>query len=55
MINSTEMMALNIYSTFYASGSNRGVAQAKAVLFFILVAVLAMAQLKFTREKEVEA
>lgn len=55
MINSTEMMALNIYSTFYASGSNRGVAQAKAVLFFILVAILAMAQLKFTREKEVEA
>ena len=55
MINSTEMMALNIYSTFSASGANRGVAQAKAVLFFILVAVLAMAQLKFTREKEVEA
>ena len=55
MINSTEMMALNIYSTFYASGSNRGVAQAKAVLFFVLVAILAMAQLKFTREKEVEA
>ena len=55
MINSTEMLALNIYSTFYASGSNRGTAQAKAVLFFILVAILAMAQLKFTREKEVEA
>ena len=55
MINSTEMLALNIYSTFYASGSNRGVAQAKAVLFFIMVAILAMAQLKLTREKEVEA
>ena len=55
MINSTEMLALNIYSTFYASGSNRGTAQAKAVLFFILVAILAMAQLKLTREKEVEA
>lgn len=55
MINSTSMLALNIYNTFYSSGSNRGVAQAKAVLFFILVAVLAIAQLKFTREKEVEA
>lgn len=55
MINSTEMMALNIYSTFYASGSNRGVAQAKAVLFFILVVVLAGLQLKATRSKEVEA
>lgn len=55
MINSTEMLALNIYNTFYTSGSNRGVAQAKAVLFSLLVAVLAIAQLKFTREKEVEA
>ena len=55
MINSTEMLALNIFSTFYASGSNRGVAQAKAVLFFIMVAILAIAQLKLTREKEVEA
>ena len=54
MINSTELLALNIYSTFYSSGSNRGVAQAKAVIFFILVAVLALAQLKLTREKEVQ-
>ena len=54
MINSTEMLALNIFKTFYASANSRGVAQAKAVLFFILVAVLALAQLKFTREKEVQ-
>lgn len=54
MINTTEMLALNIYQTFYASANSRGVAQAKAVLFFILVAVLALLQLRFTREKEVQ-
>ena len=54
MINSTEMLALNIYSTFYTGSSSRGFAQAKAVLFFILVAVVALAQLRFTREKEVQ-
>ena len=54
MVNTTEMLALNIYSTFYAGSSNRGFAQAKAVLFFILVAVLALAQLRFTRDKEVQ-
>ena len=55
MINTTEMLALNIYKTFYASANSRGVAQAKAVLFFVLVAVLALVQLKFTRNKEVQA
>ena len=55
MVNTTEMMALNIYKTFYASSNSRGVAQAKAVIFFVMVAVLALAQLKFTREKEVQA
>ena len=55
MVNTTEMLALNIYKTFYASANSRGVAQAKAVLFFILVAVLALAQLRFTRDKEVQA
>lgn len=54
MVNTTEMLALNIFKTFYASANSRGVAQAKAVMFFILVAVLALAQLKFTREKEVQ-
>lgn len=54
MINTTEMLALNIYKTFYTSANTRGLAQAKAVLFFILVAALALAQLKFTREKEVQ-
>lgn len=55
MVNTTEMLALNIYKTFYVSANSRGVAQAKAVVFFIIVAILAIAQLKFTREKEVQA
>ena len=54
MVNTTEMLALNIYQTFYASANSRGVAQAKAVLFFILVAALALLQLRMTREKEVQ-
>ncbi|MBR3562181.1 MAG: sugar ABC transporter permease [Oscillospiraceae bacterium] len=54
-IKTTEMLALNIYSTFYGSGSaSPGVAQAKAVLFFILVAGLGLAQLSFTRKREVQ-
>ncbi len=54
-VHTTEMLALNIYSTFYSQNSNsRGTAQAKAVLFFILVACLGLIQLKFTRDKEVQ-
>jgi raffinose/stachyose/melibiose transport system permease protein len=54
-INTTEMLALNIYNTFYGSNSaSQGVAQAKAVLFFILVAGLGLAQLAYTRKREVQ-
>ncbi len=54
-IKTTEMLALNIYNTFYSSNSaSQGVAQAKAVIFFILVAGLSLAQLSFTRKKEVQ-
>ncbi|MBR0403846.1 MAG: sugar ABC transporter permease [Eggerthellaceae bacterium] len=54
-INTTEMMALNIYNTFYTAGAaSRGVAQAKAVLFFILVAGLGLSQLAYTRKREVQ-
>ena len=54
-VHTTEMLALNIYQTFYGqSTASRGVAQAKAVLFFILVATLAIAQLTATRKKEVQ-
>ena len=55
-VHTTEMMALNIYNTFYGQNTNsRGVAQAKAVLFFILVAGLSILQLRMTRDKEVAA
>lgn len=54
MISTTQMLALDIFQTFYSNANSRGVAQAKAVLFFILVAVLALLQLKVTREKEVQ-
>lgn len=54
-VHTTEMLALNIYNTFYGQASNsRGVAQAKAVLFFILVACIGLIQLRSTRKKEVQ-
>ena len=54
--HSTEMLALNIYQTFYArSGPQwKGIGQAKAVIFFILVVVIALGQLRMTRSKEVQ-
>ena len=55
-VHTTEMLALNIYNTFYGQNVNsRGVAQAKAVLFFILVAGIGLLQLRSTRKKEVAA
>jgi len=54
IIKSTEMLALNIYNTFYLNANSRGVGQAKAVLFFILVAVIALIQLSATHKKEVQ-
>lgn len=54
MVYLTEMLALNIYNTFYSSSASRGVGQAKAVLFFILVAVIALLQLRLTRKREVQ-
>ena len=54
-INTTEMLALNIYNTFYGSNANaRGTAQAKAVIFFILVAAIGLIQLNYTRKREVQ-
>ncbi|MFA5699098.1 MAG: sugar ABC transporter permease [Sphaerochaeta sp.] len=50
----TEMLALNIYNTFYTRSNFEGVGQAKAVLFTILVAAIALSQLALTRQKEVE-
>ncbi len=53
-INTTELLALNIYSTYRISKNYHGVAQAKAVIFFLLVAVLAIIQQKVTSRKEVQ-
>lgn len=55
VVKTTEMLALNIVNAFSKSGGkNRGVGQAKAVLFFILVAVISLIQLRSTRDKEVQ-
>ena len=53
----TELLALNIYNTFYArSGPQwKGIGQAKAVIFAIAVVAIALVQLKATRSKEVQA
>ena len=53
-INATELLALKIYSTYNISRNYHGVAQAKAVIFFLLVAVLALAQQYATSSKEVQ-
>ena len=52
----SQMLALNIYDTFYArSGAQwKGIGQAKAVVFFLLVVGISLIQLYFTRRKEVQ-
>lgn len=52
----TDMMALNIYNTFYArSGMQwKGYGQAKAVIFCALVIFISLFQLKATRSREVQ-
>ena len=53
-VNSTQMLALNIYTT--AFGENRfGLAQAKAVIFMIVVMAISVIQLSITKRREVEA
>lgn len=54
---STQMLALNIYETYYSrSGMQwKGIGQAKAVVFFLIVVVISLIQLRFTRSKEVQA
>ena len=54
--HATEMLALNIYNTFYArSGPQwKGIGQAKAVVFFVVVVIIALVQLKATSSKEVQ-
>jgi raffinose/stachyose/melibiose transport system permease protein len=48
------MLALNIYNTFYGRTGWEGVGQAKAVIFFIIVAVIALTQLNISRKREVQ-
>lgn len=50
----TAMLALDIYNTFYGRTGWQGVGQAKAVVFFLIVAIIAFVQLKITGRKEVE-
>ena len=50
----SEMLALNIYNTFYGRSGWEGVGQAKAVIFFMMVAVIALLQNYLTRSKEVQ-
>ena len=51
---STQMLALDIYNTFYGRVGWQGVGQAKAVIFFLIVAAIALTQLFLTRRTEVE-
>lgn len=52
--NMSELLALNIYRTFYGRTGYEGVGQAKAVVFFVLVAVIALVQNRISRKKEVQ-
>lgn len=49
------MLALDIFTTFYGRNGYEGVGQAKAVMFFIIVAVIVLFQLRLTRTREVES
>ncbi|MBR2042784.1 MAG: sugar ABC transporter permease [Clostridia bacterium] len=51
----TQMLALDIYETFYGRMGYEGVGQAKAVVFFLVVAVISLLQLYITGKKEHEA
>ena len=50
----SEMLALNIFYTFYGRTGYEGVGQAKAVIFFIIVVAIGMIQLYATKSKEVQ-
>ena len=48
------MLALDIFNTFYGRTGYEGVGQAKAVVFFLFVALIVLIQLRFSRSREVE-
>ena len=49
----TAMVALDIYNTFYSRVGWEGVGQAKALIFFLVVVLITVAQLSITRRREV--
>lgn len=53
--NKTTMMALDIYNTFYGKVGFEGVGQAKAVVFFVIVAIIGISQVVLSRKREVES
>ena len=50
----SELLALNIFNTFYGRAGYEGVGQAKAVIFFLIVGLVAVIQNRMTRSKEVQ-
>lgn len=54
-LKQTQMAALNIVEAMYRQVGQQGVAQAEAVIFFVLVTIIALVQLRATRSKEVDA
>ena len=50
----SSMLALDIFSTFYGSMGYEGVGQAKAVMFFLIVGLIVLLQLRFSRAREIE-
>lgn len=51
--NSTQMVAMNIYNTAFVN-NNMAFAQAKAVIFFIIIATISLTQVYYNKKKEVE-
>lgn len=51
----SSMLALDIYNTFYGRMGYEGVGQAKAVIFFVFVAIIVLLQLRFSRTQEIES
>jgi raffinose/stachyose/melibiose transport system permease protein len=50
----SSMLALDIFNTFYGRNGYEGIGQAKAVMFFLFVAVIVLLQLRFSRTQEIE-
>lgn len=52
--NRSQLLALNIYATFYGRSGWAGAGQAKAVIFTLIVSAIALLQLRLTRPREVQ-